>query len=184
MLFISLFHGRYIYLLSLIEDNQLLFAKAKKPKLPNTADKEYFTIHNEIKCPSIVLNSNIKMNQIEDNIDRMKISADNPFNNSYAINKDIETKMHYSLFLPKQSKPKHRLLDWSKMIEEGNDNCKGRIVSTINYENDIFDISRNVIITEKIIANALESEKTLHRIFNINPLLYPHKGYQFYYISH
>lgn len=126
------------------------------------------------------------MNQIEDSLNGIKI-IDDPLNNiinSNKINgndnnnsKDKNTKMDYSIFLPKQTKSKPSVLDWSAIIEDGIDDCCITISSSINYENDIFDLSRNVIITEKVIANALESEKTLHRIFSMNPQLYPNERY-------
>lgn len=132
------------------------------------------------------------MNQIEDSLNGIKI-IDAPLNNiinsniingnDYNNSKDKNNEMHYSIFLPKQTKSKPSVLDWSAIIEDGIDDCNITISSSINYENDIFDLSRNVIITEKVIANALESEKTLNRIFSINPQLYPNERYIIHVMS-
>lgn len=64
-------------------------------------------------------------------------------------------------------------IDWSWTLDDCDwDETQS---SFINYENDIPNITKNVQITGKIISNAIESEKTLNRIFEMNPKLTPNE---------
>lgn len=106
------------------------------------------------------------LHQIQTNFTNMKIVDQSIIRNSHLTTDDYEMSSSFNM-------KRHYSIDWSCILDDCEEDETR--ASSINYENDIPNITKSEEITGKIIANAIESEKTLIRIFEINPKLIPNE---------